>query len=127
MEDFYDKTAEEAAEQKTPDEQPSVSVAPPKTMAYSVICLILSLMSIVCCCTGFISLLFAAVSIAFAIVSRKHLGYFDAMSVVGLVVAIVGAVFSLFMIVVWIFSVVDGGFFWGYGSEFPADEFPFSF
>ena len=127
MEDFYDKTAEEATQQKTPDEQPGVSVAPPKTMAYSVICLILSLMSIVCCCTGFISLLFAAVSIAFAIVSRKHLGYFDAMSVVGLVVAIVGAVFSLFMIVVWIFSFVDGGFFWEYGSEFPADGRPFSF
>lgn len=121
MEDFYDKTAEEKEEQKAPEAKESVSVAPPKTMAYSVICLILSLMSIVCCCTGFISLLFAAVSIAFAIVSRKHLGYFDAMSIVGLVVAIVGAVFSLFMIVVWIFSLAEGHFFWEYGSEIPTD------
>ena len=126
MEDFYDKTAEGAAEQKAPEEQPSVSVAPPKTMAYSVICLVLSLMSLVCCCTGFISLLFAAVSIAFAIVSRKHLGYFDTMSIVGLVVAIVGLVFSLFMIAVWIFSLVDGGFSWEYGNEFPIDGFPLS-
>ena len=67
MEDFYDKTAEEKEEQKAPETKESVSVAPPKTMAYSVICLILSLMSIVCCCTGFISLLFAAVALVFSL------------------------------------------------------------
>lgn len=122
MEEYYDKTAEDTTVNAQGErEQESVSVAPPKTMAYSVICLVFSLMSIVCCCTGFISLLFAAAAIVFSIISRKHLGYFDTMSIVGLVVAIVGAVFSLFMIVVWIFSLAGGGFVWEYESSFPND------
>ncbi|MBQ2252398.1 MAG: hypothetical protein II328_00290 [Clostridia bacterium] len=126
MEDFYDKTADGAqATEAQGEAKETVSVAVPKTMAYSVVCLVLSLMSVVCCCSGFISLLFAAAAIVFAIVSRKHLGYFDTMSIVGLVVAIVGAVFSLFVIGVWILSLV-GGFDFGYGG-FPIDDSHLSF
>ena len=119
MEDFYDKSATEPTSTGEPKE--NVSVTPPKTMAYSVISLVLSLMSVVCCCTGIFSLIFAVVSIVFAIVSRKHLGYFDTMSIVGLVVAIVGAVFGLFMSGVWIFSFVNGEVSFGdYGVELPG-------
>ena len=125
MEDFCDKSAQENAQPSPDHEKPSVASVPQKTMAYSILCLVLSLLSIVCCCSGFISLVFAAVSIAFAIVSRKHLGYFDSISIIGLVVAIMGVVFSLFMIAVWIYSFVQGNFFWEYNGQISPYNFQF--
>lgn len=105
MEEFYDMTSESTEEQapkrgRTPGEK--------KTMAYSVASLLLSLMSLVCCCTGAVSMLFGILAIVFAVVSRRHLGYFDTMALIGLVVGIVGTVFGAFVFVLDLLSATDG-------------------
>lgn len=105
MEEFYDKT-NESAEGLSPKE--SVTPERPKTMAYSVASLLLALMSIGCCCMWQISVLLGALAIVFAVLSRRHLGYFDSMAVVGLIVGIVGTVFGAFVMVVDLLSVTEG-------------------
>ena len=69
----------------------------PKTLAYSVTSLVFSVLAIICCCSGFLSCLFGILAIVFAIVSRHHLGYFDSMAIVGLIIGIIGAILGLFV------------------------------
>ena len=61
---------------------------------FSLVSLILSIISIVCCCTPWISLLLSVLAVVFAVFSRKNLGYFDGLSIAGLVVGIFGCVFA---------------------------------
>ncbi len=87
----------------------SVPFDKPKTMAYSVVALVLSILSVVCCCSGFVSAVFGVVAIVFAIVSRVHLGYFDSMSIVGLILGIIGVVFGVFLGIVTMLGVFTEG------------------
>ena len=67
----------------------------PKTMGWSVASLILGIVSVVCCCFGWASLVLGALAIVFSLVSRKSLGYFDGMCIAGLVLGIFGIVFGV--------------------------------
>lgn len=70
-----------------------------KTMIWSVLSLIFGIVSIICCCYGWIGLVLSAASIAFAVVSRVNLKYFDGMALAGLIIGIFGMVFSLTVLV----------------------------
>ena len=105
MEDMYNQ-ANEPQEESVPTE--GHASEKPKTMAYSVASLILAMMSLACCCVGWASILFGILSIVFAIVSRRHLGYFDSMAVVGLIIGIVGTVCGGFMLTFNLLNVAEG-------------------
>ncbi len=66
----------------------------PKTVGFSIASMVLGIVSVVCCCFGWTGLIFGALAIAFSIVSRKVLGYFDGMSIAGLIVGIFGVCFG---------------------------------
>ncbi len=69
------------------------------TKAWSVAALILSILSLLCCCFDWLGLGLGILAIVFSIVSRGSLGYFDGMAVAALVVGIIGAVFGLSSII----------------------------
>ena len=92
------------------------SLSKPRTMLYSVLSLVCGFAALVLgCCGGWFGLVIGALAIAFSIISRRHLGYFDMKSIVGLVLGIVGAVFGIAFIVLG--ALIDSAI---------VDEPPFS-
>ena len=73
-------------------------LAKPKSRGWSVASMVLGIVSVVCCCMGWASMLSAVLAIVFAVVSRKSLGYFDGMSIAGLILGIFGSVMGIMMI-----------------------------
>ena len=71
----------------------------PKTMGWSVVSLVAGIISVVCCCLGITGIIFGAVAIVAAILSRRVLGYFDGLSIAGLVLGIFGIVFGLAIVI----------------------------
>ncbi len=71
-----------------------------KTRLWSIISLLLGALSIILCFTGWVGLGFSIAAAVMAIVSRKSLGYFDKLSVSGIIVSIFGLVFSVAAVVV---------------------------
>ena len=69
----------------------------PKTLGWSVASMVTGILSVVCCCFGWTGMIFGIGAIILSIVSRKSLGYFDGMSIAGLVTGIFGLVFGIFM------------------------------
>ena len=67
----------------------------PKSRAWSVASLILSIISILCCCSPIVAITSGVVALVCAIISRKTLGYFDGLSIAGLTVGIFGFVFGI--------------------------------
>ena len=66
----------------------------PKTKGWSVASMVLGILSVVCCCLGWSGILMGAGAIILAIVSRRNLGYFDGMTIAGLILGIFGFVFG---------------------------------
>lgn len=71
----------------------------PKTMGWSVASLVLGIISVVCCCFGYASLILGVLAIVFSVLSRKSLGYFDGLSIAGLILGIFGLVFGLAVVI----------------------------
>ena len=71
----------------------------PKTVAWSVASLIAGIVSVVCCSLGWTGIVLGALAIVFAILSRRMLGYFDGMSIAGLILGIFGFVFGIAIII----------------------------
>ena len=71
----------------------------PKTKGYAIASLILGIFSVVCCCVSWLGLIAGAGAIVFSVLSRRHLGYFDTMTVVGMILGIFGVVFGILTIV----------------------------
>ena len=67
----------------------------PKTLGWSVASMVTGILSVVCCCFGWTGIIFGIAAIVLSVVSRKSLGYFDGMSIAGLVVGIFGLVFGI--------------------------------
>ena len=70
----------------------------PKTVGFSVASMVLGILSVICCCMGWSGLILGALAIVFSIVSRKVLGYFDGMSIAGLIVGIFGVCFGALIV-----------------------------
>jgi len=71
----------------------------PKTMGWSVVSLVAGIISVVCCCLGITGIVFGAAAILASVLSRKALGYFDGLSIAGLVLGIFGVVFGVAIVV----------------------------
>ena len=104
--DYYNKTYEQEGDHQTRrDPQEDISgvvdsLSQPRTMLYSILSLVCGLASLVLgCCGGWFGLGIGALAIAFSIIARHHLGYFDTKAVIGLVLGIAGAVFGVAVIV----------------------------
>ncbi len=70
-----------------------------KTIAWSVASVVVCAVSLICCFLSWVGLVFGAAGIILALVSRFRLGYFDTLSLVGLIAGIFGMVFGgLFII-----------------------------
>lgn len=67
----------------------------PKTTGWSVVSLVSGIISVVCCCLGITGIIFGIVAIVSALLSRKVLGYFDGLSIAGLILGIFGVVFGV--------------------------------
>jgi hypothetical protein len=67
----------------------------PKTMGWSIVAFVAGLVSVICCCLGISGIILGAVAIIASILSRKTLGYFDGLSVAGLILGIFGLVFGI--------------------------------
>ena len=77
------------------------------------------------CCGGWFGLGVGALAIAFSIISRRHLGYFDTKAIVGLVLGIAGAVFGIAYIVLDLLvesSVLDAYVESFFGNAAPATD-----
>jgi Mg2+/citrate symporter len=72
------------------------NLSKPRSMLYSVISLVCGIVSVVIgCCGGWFGLGIGALALAFSIVARRHLGYFDGKAIAGLVRGICGALFGV--------------------------------
>lgn len=71
----------------------------PKTLGWSLASFVLGIVAVATSAFGWSSLILGIAAIAFAIVSRKVLGYFDGKSLAGLILGIFGGVFGAVMII----------------------------
>ena len=81
-----------------------------KSRGWSVASLVLGIISIICCCIPLIGILSGVLSIIFSVISRITLGYFDGLSIAGLITSIFGIMFGVFTIV--------GEYLFLYSAEF---------
>lgn len=79
----------------------------PKTLGWSVASLVVGILSVVCCFLGWSGLVLGVAAVAFSIISRKQLGYFDGMSVAGLILGIFGFVFGVSMLIAVNFLITE--------------------
>ena len=66
---------------------------------WSIISFALSIASVIFCFVPVVGLILGLAAIGFSLFSRKHLGYFDGLSLFGLMIGIFGSVFSVGAIV----------------------------
>lgn len=71
----------------------------PKTKGWAVASMVMGIISVVCCCFGWSGIFLGAGAIIVAIVSRRNLGYFDGMTIAGLILGIFGFVFGTTMVI----------------------------
>ena len=83
-----------------PNANRSVNSGKTQSRAWSVAALVLGIFSILCCCSYLVAGICGILAIVTAIVSRKNLGYFDGLSIAGLIIAIFGLVFVVTGIIV---------------------------
>ncbi len=76
----------------------------PKTLGWSVASMVVGILSVVCCCFGYTGIIFGLGAIILSIVARKSLGYFEGMSIAGLVLGIFGLVFGVSIVWNMIFN-----------------------
>ena len=62
---------------------------------WSVASLILAVLSVLSVFVSWLSLIFGGLSVGAAVVSRKNLGYFDKISLAGIIIGIFGIVFAV--------------------------------
>ncbi|MBQ8879310.1 MAG: DUF4190 domain-containing protein [Clostridia bacterium] len=71
-----------------------------RSKAWSVVALILSILSVVCCCIDWFGVVCGVLALVFSIISRRSLGYFDGLSIAAIIVSIFGIVFSALLMYV---------------------------
>ena len=101
--DSYYENKEKASDESDERYYEVIEGGAPKTRVFSVVSLILGIVSILLSFTGWIGFIIGMGAIAFSVVSRIKLGYFDNMAIFGLLLGIFGIVFGAFYtILVWI-------------------------
>ena len=69
-----------------------------KTHGWSLAAMICGVISVICC-SGYVGIILGTLAIVFAIVSRRNLGYFDSMTIAGLVLGIIGFVLGIAVLI----------------------------
>ena len=87
----------------------------PKYMLWSLISAVLGGISVICSLYGWIGFIVGAAAVAFAIVSRVSLKYFDKITIVGLILGIFGIVFGASTIVLGV--LIENGTLTDYYSK----------
>lgn len=107
-EEIITEEEKKTAEEKKEEEYYELPDSPDaRRRGWSVISLFSGILAVLLCSVYYVGILFAVVSIASALVSRRRLGYFDGLSLAGLLVGIVGCVFGGFALVVDVTGVLD--------------------
>ena len=78
-----------------------------RSMIWSVVSLLSAVISVILCTVYFVALPLAVLSVLAALVSRRNLGYFDKMSLFGIVIGIFGFVFGAFSMVLDLTGILD--------------------
>ena len=77
------------------------------SMIWSVLSLLASVLSVVLCTFYYLALPLSVMGVIFALVSRKSLGYFDKMSLFGIIIGIFGFVFGIFSMIMDLTGMLD--------------------
>ena len=77
-----------------------------RSLIWAVISLAAGVLSILLCPFYFVSLVFSAGAAVFSLVSRKNLGFFEKYSIMGLVLGMMGFVFSVFSFIASIIGLI---------------------
>lgn len=72
----------------------------PKSNAFSIVSLILGIVSITCCCINYLPLVLSVLAITFSVVHRVYTGRFNGMAIAGMACGIVGFAISATMLIV---------------------------
>ena len=83
----------------------------PKSAVWSVISLVLGVLSVVWGLFGWHGMIFGILAIIMAVISRARLGYFDTFTVAGMILGIFGAVFGISRLLFYL--VIEKGLFIG--------------
>ena len=102
MDDYRNENTEEVTEENEYAYK-TVMDGKVKTRIWSVVSVILAALSVILCFIEELGIALGVASILTAIISRKNLGYFDKLSLGGLIGAIFGIVFS---VAIFIFTVL---------------------
>ncbi len=79
--------------------------------AWSVASITVSIVGLLCCCfVDWLSIVLGTLAVIFAIISRRNIGYFDGISLTGLIVGIFGIVFGVASIVLE-YVLMTSGFY----------------
>lgn len=62
---------------------------------WSVVSVVLAALSVILCYFSWVGLVLGVLAIAAALISRKNLGYFDKLTLAGIIIAIFGVVFAI--------------------------------
>ena len=90
----------------------------PKSRIYSVLALIMGILSIASVTAAYLAIVAGVLAIGFSVVSRKKLGYFDGMSIAGLIVGIFGAALAVgFLILI---NIMDPAVWEEFVKEFSS-------
>ena len=102
MSDYEYKEESKAAEEKDEAEYAYKTVIEKgtKSRSWSAAALIFGIISILCCYFYTFAIIAGLAAIAFSFISRRNLGYYDNLSIAGIITAIFGVVFSIAMIIV---------------------------
>lgn len=101
--DFHQYGSMPDPEERQNERRYDPSLSKPKTAAYSIVSLVLGIVGCLCCCSAYLSLIMGVGAVVFAIVARRHLGYFDGMAIGGLVTGIIGFVFGIAGVLMTVF------------------------
>ena len=93
----------------------------PKSLGWSIASIVLGIISVLYGFIGWIGIIIGAAAICFAVISRVRLGYFNTMSVAGLILGIFGMVFGISYL---LFTVIFGpaGLLGGQGSDIQVPD-----
>ncbi len=96
-----------------------------KTRGWSIAAMVSGILSVICCVTGYASIILGAIAIVLAIFARRNLGYFDGMAIAGLILGILGFVLGVAIIIA--INFVDEEFlerFKSYFETVPTEDPP---
>lgn len=80
------------------DEYLNIDARKTKSLIWAALSVVFSVLSLVLCFINWVNFALALVGVLFSVVSRIRMGYFHTVAIAGLIIGIIGTVFSLYYI-----------------------------